>query len=70
MGCKNICYRYKAERIFGVPRYESGHKRCSICEVFLEWDGRHCPCCGYMLRTKPKEGKSRQKMLVKSVKRI
>ena len=46
----------------GVPLYESGHNRFSIYKIFLEWEGRYCPCCGYMLRTKQKEGKSQQKM--------
>ena len=58
MVCKGICARYKATKSnFGKNnQYELGHKRCSLCEIFIDWDGRNCPCCGYVLKTKPLEG--------------
>ncbi|MGB6590541.1 MAG: hypothetical protein WBE68_03440 [Candidatus Nitrosopolaris sp.] len=38
-------------------RYSTGQKRCQVCEIFLKWDGLWCPCCGYRLRTSPRNSK-------------
>ena len=54
MTCKDICIRHKAQKPVGSGRYAIGQKRCQICEIFLKWDGLWCPCCGYRLRTKPR----------------
>ena len=43
-------------------RYEIGQKRCQICEIFIKWDGLWCPCCGYRLRTKPRNLKYKAKL--------
>jgi hypothetical protein len=51
MVCKGICVRHKALKPLGIGRYPTGQKRCQICETFLKWD---CPCCGYKLRTGPR----------------
>ncbi|MDQ3873466.1 MAG: hypothetical protein M3258_07655, partial [Thermoproteota archaeon] len=40
----------------------SGQKRCQICEIFIKWDGLWCPCCGYRLRTKPRNLKYKAKL--------
>jgi len=72
MSCKRICEKYKAGKLFGInKRYELGQKRCSICAIFINWDGRNCPCCSSTLRTKPKGTQTRQRlMIVQQVKRI
>jgi len=72
MVCKGICIKYKAGKIYGQNnRYEVGQKRCSVCELFIIWDGKHCPCCGYMLRTNPRGTLARRQMLIiKQTKRI
>ena len=54
MTCKGVCDSYKAKRVAGMGRYASGQKRCQICEIFIDWDGRWCPCCKYRLRAKPR----------------
>ena len=54
MTCKGICIRHKAQKLVGSGRYASGQKRCQICEIFIKWDGLWCPCCGYRLRTRPR----------------
>jgi len=54
MTCKGICIRHKAPRPAIGNRYSTGQKRCQVCEIFLKWDGLWCPCCGYRLRTKPR----------------
>ena len=64
MVCKGICSRYKAIKPAKNGRYEAGQKRCSICAIFLNWEGSHCPCCGYALRTKPKETTARHRLLL------
>ena len=27
-------------------------KKCSLCVVMINWDGRYCPCCGYHLSSR------------------
>jgi len=65
MYCKGICSNYAVkkprQKIYG--RYESGQKRCSLCEIYIIWDGNHCPCCGCTLRSKPRNVKSRNKLV-------
>ena len=60
MACKQICLEHKAKSV-GKARYSNNQKRCQICEIFLVWEGIWCPCCGYMLRTHPRNNKSRKK---------
>jgi hypothetical protein len=62
MTCKGICIRHKAQKPVGTGRYASGQKRCQICEIFIKWDGLWCPCCGYRLRTKPRNLKYKAKL--------
>jgi hypothetical protein len=62
MTCKGICMRHKAQKPVGSGRYASGQKRCQICEIFIKWDGLWCPCCGYRLRTKPRNLKYKAKL--------
>jgi hypothetical protein len=50
MTCKGICIRYKADS----NNYANGQKRCQICDLFMQWDGIFCPCCGYKLRNRPR----------------
>ncbi len=54
MSCKDLCMQYKASRPIGKSRYGSGQKRCQICEVFIQWEGFFCPCCGCRLRSTPR----------------
>jgi hypothetical protein len=54
MTCKGICIRHKAQKPTHIGRYAIGQKRCQICEIFIKWDGLWCPCCGYKLRTRPR----------------
>jgi hypothetical protein len=46
----------------GSGRYSTGQKRCQVCEIFLKWDGLWCPCCGYRLRTRPRNLKYKAKL--------
>ena len=62
MTCKGICTRYKAQKQVGTGRYASGQRRCQICEIFIKWEGLWCPCCGYRLRTKPRNLKYKAKL--------
>ena len=63
--CNNICHRYRAKKPNDVGRYLSGQKRCNPCEIYINWDGRHCPCCGIMLRTKPRSKAYKQRFNLK-----
>lgn len=62
MTCKGICIRYKAQKPVGSGRYATGQRRCQICEIFIKWAGLWCPCCGYRLRTKPRNLKYKAKL--------
>ena len=62
MTCNGICTRYKAQKPVGTGRYASGQRRCQICEIFIKWEGLWCPCCGYRLRTKPRNLKYKAKL--------
>ena len=62
MTCKGICIRHKAQKPVGFGRYSTGQKRCQICDMFIKWDGLWCPCCGYRLRTKPRNLKYKSKL--------
>ena len=58
MACKGVCHKYKAKCGLRKYRYASGQKRCNVCEIFVQWDGHSCPCCGMLLRTRPKSVKA------------
>src|SRR5688500_3494659 len=68
MTCKGICGRHKAQKPVGSGRYASGQRRCQICEIFIKWDGLWCPCCGYRLRTKPRNLKYKAKLRARTKK--
>jgi len=65
MNCKGFCSEHAVKKptTKGVGRYESGHKRCSFCEVYLKWEGTCCPCCGIRLRSKPRYSIGRDKII-------
>jgi predicted amidophosphoribosyltransferase len=62
MVCKGICVRHKAMKPVGTGRYSTGQKRCQVCEIFIKWDELWCPCCGYRLRTRPRNSKYKTKL--------
>ena len=62
MACKGVCIRYKAKKPVEGGRYQNGQRRCQICELFMSWEGLWCPCCGYRLRTKPRNSKYKAKL--------
>jgi hypothetical protein len=68
MHCKGICSQYAVKKPIEkkTGRYESGHKRCSVCEIYIVWPERNCPCCGIALRAKPRNAKGRDKIVQKA----
>ena len=64
MVCKGVCSRYKSTFCLNGNRYANGQKRCNVCDIFVKWDGHHCPCCGMTLRTRPKISRYRRKCVV------
>lgn len=59
--CKGICPRYQAKKPSGIGRYTSGQKRCNPCEIYINFAGGNCPCCGVKLRTKPRSLRYKEK---------
>jgi len=70
--CKNICEKYRAKKPFStITRYGTGQKRCQGCEIFINWDGNYCPCCGYKLRVNPRRTKHKEDLqVIRQVTRI
>ena len=64
MVCKGVCSSHKAMRPNTGKRYLTGQKRCQVCQVFINWPGFFCPCCGYRLRTKPRNKKFRCNLIL------
>ena len=63
MQCNGSCKKFKAKSNSNEDgRYERGQKRCHKCEIFIQWEGLWCPCCGYLLRTKPRSTKLKRRL--------
>ena len=64
MPCRGICLKLKAKKPLreNSGRYIAGQKRCQVCEIFILWPEYFCPCCGYRLRTRPRNFKYKSKM--------
>lgn len=64
MPCHNICKKYRAKKPNSPEtRYGTGQKRCNRCDIFVIWEGMYCPCCGVMLRTRPRGSEARQQQV-------
>ena len=69
MACKGICLRYKAQKpVDHIGRYIIGQKRCQACETYIQWNNFWCPCCGYRLRTKPRNSRNKTNFRVQYAK--
>ena len=66
MVCKGICQRHKALKPNRGGRYLAGQKRCQVCQIYINWNGLFCPCCGYRLRTKPRNRIFKLKLISKN----
>lgn len=53
--CSKRCTEFKT-----LKRYWNGGKRCSTCEIFIEYEGVWCPCCGIKLRTRTRNSKRKK----------
>ena len=52
--CNGKCDReYRENRKYSP--YESGQKFCNVCNMWLTWEGMHCPCCNMRIRAKPRK---------------
>jgi len=54
---RNIIYlvrEFAFVRATNKIQYDTGQRRCQMCDIFIKWDGIWCPCCGYRLRTIPR----------------
>lgn len=52
-GCRGICPRYKPQSK-SFNRYDAENKYCGLCEKRIASIAIHCPCCGKILRTRPR----------------
>ena len=69
MHCREICLKFgiKNKTSKEIGRYEAGQKRCTSCEIYINWEGKHCPCCGHFLRTKPRNSRGRSNLSQKII---
>lgn len=51
INCVKDCISFKAPRVSG-NKYDAGHKKCTICDIWIKFDGVNCPCCSSLLRTR------------------
>lgn len=61
--------RHRAQKPVGSGRYASGQKRCKVCEIFIKWDSFWCPCCGYKLRTQPRNSIFKKRFGIVSIRK-
>ena len=61
--CKHQCSAYLGKKT-SSKRYLDGFKRCTICCVYIKWDGKRCPCCNANLRVKAHANLVRRQRLV------
>jgi len=64
--CKGVCAAYKTNKFIKFPRgsaYENGAKYCSYCSIFMRYVGNRCPCCGLIMRTRPRRGVNKDRLL-------
>jgi len=62
VGCKGLCEQYRGYKSNILGRYARGQKRCQMCDIFLNYEGIYCPCCGYKLRSKPRNSLFKEKL--------
>jgi hypothetical protein len=51
-----------------IGRYVIGQKRYQACETYIQWNNFWCPCCGYRLRTKPRNSRNKTNFRVQYAK--
>ncbi len=51
----------KCNEIVVRKRYTKNVKYCSNCAKFIKWEGKFCPCCGYLTRINSKHSSSRKR---------
>jgi len=71
--CKGFCieYKNKVQPTNGNYYKKWNDCRCSICMIYLKWDGIYCPCCGYRVRRRPRGSEAVMKVQnQRGVKRI
>ena len=70
--CKGYCKDY--ENSYSRKKnfyHDSANCRCSICDIYLKWEGNYCPCCGYRVRRRPRGSHAAIKCQIqRGVKRI
>lgn len=63
MACKGLCEHFKVTKA-GQPHrmsyYDLGGRFCSVCSLFVKWDGvsKRCKCCKMPLRSTTHDNKS------------
>lgn len=59
MGCNGKCKDYLHRVQHRTFAWRDGGRYCRDCEVFVDWEGSHCPCCNRFLRRGPRRMRSK-----------
>ena len=60
--CKGVCTNSEYETKKTVRgKLREDYRRCSICCVFLKYEGIYCPCCGVRLKVSPRNNCARKR---------
>jgi len=58
--CKGQCHlKYNTKKV--IRGEKNGFKRCTICALYIKWEGLYCPCCGVKLKSSPTNNLARQR---------
>jgi len=71
--CMGTHNRYPPKKYHGIAKgyYDIlGNSWCSKCDKRMFWMGLYCPCCGVILRKRPRQKDQRDRWLELNVKRI
>ena len=78
--CKGNCKKFRVKKPTGQSRYGSGHVRCQICDVWMDYRGCRlkdgspattdsvgwfCTCCNYRIRQNPRTTIYKKKLMTK-----
>jgi len=70
MRCNEHCKKFKAKsNAQKGGGYVQGQKRCTQYELFIQWEGLWCTCCGCLLKSKPRAKKSKQLLVLRQAKK-
>ncbi len=75
--CNGLCKKFRVTKPTNIGRYEAGHGRCQMCDIWIDYHGAHtkdghattrysegwfCNCCNYRVRRHPRNKKYKEQL--------